>query len=153
MIVAMETNNGIGLKNELPWNIPKDMKYFRDKTIGNGNNAVVMGRNTYLSIGKPLKKRDNIVVSTTMSLQDGVIILNNPEYVFDLEGYDEVWIIGGAQLYTYFINKSNFIDEIYITRVKGSYECDAFFPKVPDHLIKTELYSDDNLSFEVYRSK
>ena len=107
MIVAMDKSNGIGLNNKLPWNFAKDMKFFKNKTIGNGNNAIIMGKNTFLSIGeKPLKGRKNYVISRTItSCNNNVIVLKDPDLITTLSKYDEVWIIGGSQLYNYFLSK------------------------------------------------
>ena len=66
IIVAVDKNLGIGLKNSLPWKFKSDMHFFREMTIGDKNNAVVMGKNTYLSIGKNLSNRENIVLSTSL---------------------------------------------------------------------------------------
>jgi len=77
IIVAMSQNSVIGLKNGLPWHIPEDLKNFRKITI---NHSVIMGRKTYDSIGKPLKDRDNIVISRDASLKiDGVEVVNSLE--------------------------------------------------------------------------
>ena len=64
MIVAIVKNNGIGLKNSIPWRLKPDLRYFKKKTIGNGNNAIVMGKKTWLSLPQSfLPKRDNIILS------------------------------------------------------------------------------------------
>uniref|UniRef100_A0AB39J8R0 dihydrofolate reductase n=1 Tax=Florenciella sp. virus SA2 TaxID=3240092 RepID=A0AB39J8R0_9VIRU len=80
IIVCCDNKNGIGIDNNLPWNIKSEMKIFRQKTIGNGNNCVIMGKNTYNSIPskyRPLKDRINYVVSTTMEEEKGIFILEN----------------------------------------------------------------------------
>ena len=67
IIVAMDKKNGIGLNNALPWKFKKDMHFFREMTKGDGNNAIVMGKNTYLSINNKLPDRDNLVLSTSLT--------------------------------------------------------------------------------------
>ena len=66
IVVATCKNRGIGIKNQLPWRLLSDLYFFKYLTIGNEKNAVIMGKNTYLSLPKPLKYRDNIVLSTSM---------------------------------------------------------------------------------------
>lgn len=132
IIVAMCKNNGIGINNTIPWNIPEDLKYFSYVTRGRGNNAVVMGKKTYLSIGKRLPNRTNIILSTSLQNIDDVIICKNIEECIRLcerMKFDEVWIIGG---YEQFLNL-NIVNEIRITKIYRTIKCDTFFPK---HLLK-----------------
>ena len=133
-IVAFEKNGGIGKDNTLPWNHKKDLKYFRALTVGNGKNCVIMGKNTYISIGKALPQRDNIVLSKTLEQTSingsNIKIANNIKDVIkiisDLE-YEDVWVIGGLSLYTQWI-ENNLIDEFYVTNIMQNYQCDTFFP-------------------------
>lgn len=140
MIVAMDKNNGIGYKNKLPWHFKEDLKFFSKMTRGLGKNAIIMGKNTYLSLGKNLPKRDNLILSRSNNFN--FYKHNNPEDVFtsqrfdtilsclaycEYKDYDEVWIIGGSSVYTQFIDKHN-IDDLYVTHIKTSYQCDCFFP-------------------------
>tara|TARA_B100000900_G_scaffold166850_2_gene141646 strand:+ start:3170 stop:3727 length:558 start_codon:yes stop_codon:yes gene_type:complete len=144
IIVAMCKNNGIGYKNNLPWRISSDLKKFRKLTIGNKKNAIIMGKNTWLSINENiLPKRDNLILSSTLKID----ILNNEnvaksfsnmeelkKYIFSKD-YEEVWIIGGSQIYNLFLNEdhedSNLkINKIYVTYIDKDVECDTFFPKI-----------------------
>ena len=68
LIVAICNNNGIGYKNTLPWKIPTDLKKFKKLTQGKGNNAIIMGKNTYESIKKSLPNRDNLILSTQLEI-------------------------------------------------------------------------------------
>lgn len=129
LIVAYDSKNGIGKDNNIPWHIPEDLKYFQSITMGNGNNAVIMGRITWESIPhkfRPLKKRHNIVISKSNpnyypNLDSA---LNAVERIPDLE---TIFIIGGEMLYNEAINHPN-CDKIYVTKIDGDYNCDKFFP-------------------------
>ena len=139
IIVAATRKFGIGFKNKLPWHIPEDLKHFSKTTIGNGNNAIIMGRNTWESIGsKPLPKRHNIIISTTMSKTnyDNVSVFPDPNEAFDycrFGHFDETWIIGGEKIYAHFMDPNYIayrrkITDCFITVVPGEYECDTYFP-------------------------
>ena len=103
LIAAVGKNNELGLDNHLIFNIPGYLKFFRNTTLGK---TVIMGRKTYESIGKPLPKRINIVVSNSLKETDGITIINSFEEVLEkyLNSEEEVFIIGGESLYNYFIN-------------------------------------------------
>ena len=104
MIVAMAENRVIGINNNLPWYLPNDLKYFKQVTMGK---PILMGRKTYESIGKPLPGRTNIVITRNESwTAEGVKPVNSLEQAFSLaesiieiDGQDEVMIIGGDQIY------------------------------------------------------
>ena len=215
LIVAMCKNRGIGYSNNIPWKIKKDLAYFYNKTSGQygkqlkniqlsssaslhipiKKNAVIMGKNTWLSLPKypePLKNRDNIVLSRSIlenirvkneidcvnncSLASDLIIhfssishiidfcissgdIHDPETTDDrhpikhdvsqmheinrnaiiindnskYDKYDELWVIGGSQVYDLFVKenmKNNIIDEFCITYIDERYECDTFFPVI-----------------------
>ena len=152
IIVAMCKNRGIGFQNKLPWNLKLDMAYFKKLTIGDGNNAVVMGKNTWLSIpNRPLKKRDNIVLTNTMTKAIGTpntyVLGNSIKSEINMEewvnqfNYDNVWIIGGESVYNTFIT-NYLIKTIHLTEIDKEYECDTFFPYLPDKF-KLLRCSDD----------
>lgn len=124
LIAAVGKNNELGLDNHLIFNIPGDLKFFRNTTLGK---TVVMGRKTYESIGKPLPKRVNIVVSSTMKETEGIIVFNSFENVLEkyLNTNEEVFIIGGESLYNFFIN---YAQNIYLTRVYAESMADKYFP-------------------------
>jgi len=129
IIVAMDRKQGIGINNTLPWKLSKDLKNFARLTKGCGKNAIVMGRKTYESIGNPLRKRSNIVLSTTMENTDGIVVCRNVKEVLEYcieNQFDEVWIIGGATIYDEFLNIMGIIDNIYITLIDYVFECDTF---------------------------
>lgn len=168
IIVAMCNERGIGIKNKLPWNLPGDLRRFSKLTIGNNNNAIIMGKNTWLSLPKkPLPKRDNLILSTTLQMSD---IQNNTDasnntYIFNnvndclkhcKDKYETVWIIGGQQIYDYFI-KRNIIDYYYVTFIDKEFYCDTFFPDIQEDylLVKNEkLWSkkyNSNYFYQMYK--
>ena len=143
IIVATSNNNGIGINNTLPWKIKSDLKKFKTLTCGSKNNAIVMGKNTLVSINsKPLPSRDNLILSTSLIIDTSLNYhvfksFNNIELLMEYingKTYDEVWIIGGKNVYDAFL-KSKKVDNIYITYIDNDYTCDTFFPT-----INTDIY-------------
>lgn len=132
MIVAHDKENGIGKNNKLPWSIPEDLRRFSKLTRGNGNNAVIMGRKTYESIGKLLPGRVNIVLSKSISTENNENNLNLKIFACKNEvmefiqstHFDDVWIIGGYSVYREFFDK---VKELYVTEINGNFDCDTFF--------------------------
>mgnify|MGYP006155638931 FL=1 len=124
IIVAMSKNSVIGLNNKLPWHISEDLKNFKQLTL---NNSVIMGRKTYESIGKPLKDRNNIVISRDPFLKiNNVKVTNSLEQaISSVEETSEIFIIGGQQIYTIALP---FATHMYITKVENNFDGDAFFP-------------------------
>lgn len=132
IISALDTKEGIGKHNSLPWYLPEDLKRFKKLTIGH---PVIMGRKTFESIfnrlGKPLPERVNIVVSKNPQFKpEGVTVFSSVEeaidYAFKIEN-EEIFIIGGATIYNQTIDR---VDKLYITQVKGDHQADIFFPKI-----------------------
>lgn len=150
VIVAYDKRRGIGLNNGLPWKLKNELKWFQKLTTrteqSNQLNAIIMGKNTWESLGKrPLKNRINIVVST--SLTDDTDSNSNLYFVksFDaalelvdsMENIDNVIIIGGQKLYESVIDHSR-LRHLYVTQIDEVFDCDSFFPKI-DYTTKTEL--------------
>ncbi len=129
-IVAMDENNAIGRDNELPWHLPDDFKFFKKTTLGK---PVLMGRKTYESLGKPLVKRLNIVISSKeeLDLPDGVLHYHTLEGGIERlkqESTEEGFVIGGGNIYKQCMPMLN---RLYITRVHMVIEdAEAFFPEV-----------------------
>ena len=155
-------NNGIGLDGRMPWYIQEDLKYFSNLTKGSTNydrNAVIMGSNTYRSLGAGLgigtssglgiglSGRDNLILSSTLSLNfvlkdkaglDTKNIVKSFKDIYDVihecyaNNYDTVWIIGGSSIYRQFINfkyKDEYlINKCYVTLIHKWFDCDATFP-------------------------
>jgi len=128
MIVALGLKNEIGSNNELMWHLPDDFKWFVQHTK---HKTVVMGRNTMLSLGRPLKNRRNIVLSSrNENILDGFEHFSDFEKVIEITkgGDSELMIIGGAQLYSYALPIAN---KIYLTRVDAAFSnADTFFPPI-----------------------
>ena len=139
LIVAVADNYAIGRKNALLWNLPGDMKYFRQQTTGN---AVIMGWMTFQSIGRPLPKRHNIVISLFPwpDAPAEVTVVKSLEEAFDAAGGQKSFVIGGA--YTY-AEAVEFVDTMYITHVHDAPEdADAFFPVIDPEVWEEESRSD-----------
>ena len=154
LIAAVGKNNELGLDNHLIFNIPGDLKFFRNTTIGK---TVIMGRKTYESIGKPLPKRINIVVSNSLKETDGITIINSFEEVLEkyLNSEEEVFIIGGESLYNYFIN---YAQNIYLTKVYANAVADKYFPSFDENNYNQTLLGENkgnNLEYKhiLYRRK
>lgn len=126
IIVAVAQNGVIGKDNGLIWHISEDLQYFKKRTLGH---AVIMGRKTYESIGKPLPKRKNIIVTTNSTYQaDGCFSAQSLNQAIQLAlPDDEVFIIGGGKLYS---EALAIADKVYLTRIHKSYEGDTFFPEL-----------------------
>ncbi len=132
LIAAIGENRVIGWNNSMPWHLPADFKYFKAQTLGK---PIIMGRNTWDSIGRPLPGRLNLVVTRQTNLQlEGAEVFTSLESAMTRaeawakeQGVDEVMLIGGAQLYAQGLPQA---DRLYLTRVALSPEGDAWFPEV-----------------------
>lgn len=132
-IVAAAENGVIGAGGALPWDIPEDMKFFKDKTKGK---IIIMGRKTFESVGHPLPKRLNLVVTRQADFQakDAFAFPNLEEAIAyaktRVSEYDpEVFIIGGGEIYA---QSMNLVDRIYLTRIHKNFPGDAKYPPVPE---------------------
>jgi len=125
LIWAEDKNKGIGKDNKLPWNIKAEMDHFRNTTR---DSAVVMGRKTFESIGRPLPKRINIILTTNPSYKvEGCLVFNSVEeivkyYKSSLQDKN-MFIIGGKQVYQSFLP---FADKLIISKIHNSYDCDTY---------------------------
>ncbi|GAA4509698.1 dihydrofolate reductase [Sphingobacterium thermophilum] len=154
LIVAAAENNAIGKGNRMPWHLPNDFKYFKEKTL---NHSVVMGRKTFESIGKPLPERRNIVMTkNTNYLHEEVDVANNiDELLLYCRDEREIFIIGGAEIYKQTLPLAH---KVLLTRVHTIVDGDAFFPELPANewkLISAEKHEKDDrhafdYTFEVY---
>lgn len=125
MIWAMGLNNALGCKNRIPWYIPADFAYFKKITMGK---TVIMGRKTFESIGKPLPGRKNIVITRDTDYNpEGCTTVNSIQKAMNFIGEEEVFIIGGAEIYKEFLPLS---DRLYLTLIEKEFEADTFFRKL-----------------------
>ena len=175
IIVAISKNNGIGKDNALLWNIKEDMAKFKRLTTGNKNNAIIMGRKTYESLNNVngLANRDNLILSKSLTINkinatNSVKTFENLQALENFvksKNYDEVWIIGGEQIYKLFLSnhsKPNTIfkiNEIIITYIENEFICDSYFPNLEDYTKIYNLYfysknivktTDATINYNVY---
>jgi dihydrofolate reductase len=139
IIVSMSRNNVIGKDGNLPWNIPEDLKWFKRKTTGH---SIIMGRKTFESIGRVLPSRKNIIISrrSNFEVQGADIFYSIEDALNELRdrGEDEVFIIGGAQIFEVSLP---YTDRIYLTLIHGEFDGDTFFPAIPEGEFE-EVYSE-----------
>ena len=128
LIVAVADNGIIGKENGLPWHLGADMKRFKAITTGH---TILMGKNTYLSIGRPLPNRRNVVLSSSLTADDvpGCEVLSGLDELENLQLADgeELFVIGGARVYAQLLPKA---DKLYLTRVRTQADGDVKFPEV-----------------------
>lgn len=127
-IVAAAKNNVIGKDNEIPWYLPADFAYFKKTTL---NHHVLMGRNCFRSIGRPLPKRTNIVITRDPFFSaDGVLVAHSIEEALGMafdNGEEEVFILGGGEIYR---ESMDLWDKLYLTEVDIEPEGDVYFPEI-----------------------
>ncbi|HCT63204.1 MAG TPA: dihydrofolate reductase [Erysipelotrichaceae bacterium] len=152
-IVAMDDQGGIGLNGTLPWHIKEDLMHFKNTTL---HHTILMGKKTFLSIGRALPKRRNLVVTHHPELlQD----MQDLEIIEDLQTFLEthacteelVYVIGGANVYAQALPYAKYLA---ISHIKGIYTCDTFFPHFDENdytIIKTEEF--EAFDFKLYEKK
>ena len=127
----MAKNRVIGAQNKLPWHLPEDLKRFREITTGH---PIIMGRKTYESIGRPLPKRTNFVVTrdasarfegctTVASVEEAIALASRN----DVPGHEEVMVIGGGEIYRQAMSRA---DRIYLTLLDHDVEGETYFPEI-----------------------
>lgn len=132
----MGLNREIGVDNQLPWHLPKDLKHFKEITSGH---PIIMGRKTYESIGKPLPNRTNIVISRKKDwFEEGILIVGSIKEAikFGQKIDEDIFIIGGGNI---FEQTMDIADKLEVTEIKTNIEADTFFPKIdPKNWTKTD---------------
>ncbi len=158
-IYGVSDNGVIGKGNVIPWHLSADLKYFKKITMGH---PVIMGRKSYLSIGKPLLGRTNIILTRDDNFKaDGCIVVHTIESALDFakeSKAQEVFIIGGGEIYR---QSMPYWDKLYITEIEIEAEGDVFAPKVDWEkwqLVSAEYHAMDkknpvNYTFKVYRRR
>ena len=156
MIAAVGKNGELGKDNDLIWHFKEDMKFFKEHTI---NHYILMGKNTFLSLPKLLKDRVHIVLSKSdYKFPEEVIVIKSIDEFENLRKNieDDIYVIGGAKVYSEFIN---YADMIYLTEIDS--ECkdaDVFFPKIKYEDYDREVLKEDSengISFKhiLYKKK
>ncbi len=133
LVVAMSQNRVIGRENQMPWHLPDELKYFKRVTMGK---PIIMGRNTFESIGRPLPGRPNIVISRNPDFDaDGISVVSSVEDSLELaeqlterDDNAEAMVIGGAQIFQVTLPLA---DRLYLTQVNAVVDGDVFFPEFP----------------------
>ena len=147
-LVAISNNFVIGVNNDLPWKLKKDLQHFKTYTQ---SKAIVMGRKTFESIGRPLPDRKNIVISSTLNSQDGIEVVENLDLGIKTASKwnkkntqnEEVVLIGGGYV---FEESQNIVNKLVLTRVDCKIDGDIFYPKIDFgnwKKISTEYYQQD----------
>ena len=158
IVVAMGLDNEIGADNQLLWHLPKDLKHFKELT---SEHPIIMGRKTYMSIGKPLPNRTNIVVSRKKDwFEEGILIVGSIKEAlkFAKKIDEQIFVIGGGNIYEQTLELT---DKLEVTLVKTHLKADTYFPKInPQIWNKTEEIcheKDDknefDFSFQTYERK
>lgn len=134
IIAATAENNALGKNNDLIWHLPADLKRFKKVTTGH---HILMGRNTFESIGRPLPNRTTIIITKNENyVQEGCLIANSVEQAIEMAHEDDqIFIIGGAQVYEYAM-KHDFADALDITLVHHEFDADVYFPEIDPSIWK-----------------
>lgn len=160
IIAAMDQNRGIGINNKLPWRLKGDLEFFsRITSVAPPMkiNAVIMGRKTWESLppkSRPLPNRLNIVLTRqNYELPSDVLkaasLDETLEVLSQRSDLHEIFVIGGANVYEQAIQHPS-CHKIYLTEVLGNFECDTFFPAIPQHFTKissSEIYHENDLGY------
>ena len=131
-LVALSNNFVIGVNNELPWKLKKDLQHFSAYTQ---NKAIVMGRKTFESIGRPLPNRKNIVISSWLEPQEGLEVVSNLNQAIEVASQwnkdnsteEEIVLIGGGYV---FEESKNIVNKLVLTRVECEIDGDVFYPQI-----------------------
>ncbi|HEV8080900.1 MAG TPA: dihydrofolate reductase [Chitinophagaceae bacterium] len=138
-LVAASENNVIGKHNKIPWHLPNDLKFFKNKSWAM---PVIMGRNTYESLDKPLAGRINVVITTKKDWQRNDVTvahsINEAVKKACESDCNELFIIGGGEI---FKQSLNIVNRIYLTRVHTTMEGDVFYPSLDE--TQWKLISED----------
>jgi len=140
IIAAIGENNALGKDNDLIWHLPADLKRFKKTTTGH---HILMGRNTFESIGKPLPNRTTVIITRNKRYkQEGCEVAYSIEKALEIAKEDtQIFIIGGAQIYRQAL-ENNLVDKLDITIVHKEFEADVFFPKIDAKIWKETSRED-----------
>jgi len=166
LIAAVDEEFGIGKDGVLPWDLKKEMKHFQSTTTESESdleNSVIMGRSTWDSIPekhRPLRKRTNIVLTRNPEYKsEGAVVMNSINAAIEkaLEVSDKVFVIGGGRVYTDAIKHPD-VTGVYLTKIKKNYDCDTFFPNMPESFtdiksLGTEKEGEVEYEFLLYKKR
>ena len=154
LIVAVSENGVIGKDNDLIWHLPKDMRFFKETTMGH---HVIMGRKNFESIPhkySPLPNRTNVVITRQINYKaEGCVVVNSVEAALEIamqNGDNEPFIIGGGQIYKLAL-EANLVDKIYLTKIHHAFDGDTSFPKLNsdwEEVNKVENKADEKHNYD-----
>jgi dihydrofolate reductase len=158
IIVAAGLDNELGKDNQIIWHLPDDFKRFKALTTGH---YIIMGRKTFESFPKPLPNRTHVIITRNLNYQapEGCLVVTSLEKAIDVCPKNQnIFIIGGGEIYKQSINIANCIE---LTRIKGSFDADTFFPEIDDtvwKLISSDFHHKDekhnyDFTFETFVKK
>ncbi len=146
IIVAMADNRVIGCDGQIPWHLSADLKHFKKVTLGH---SVVMGKRTFLSIGRVLPQRQNILISSTFTNKvEGLLVVSSLEEAMKQCESSVLMVIGGARLYQEALPLAS---TLHLTRINKSFEGDTYFPVFNEQdfvLTASESHFDEELKFK-----
>ncbi|KZC07112.1 PREDICTED: dihydrofolate reductase [Dufourea novaeangliae] len=149
LIAAACEGMGIGVNGALPWKLKNEMEFFTSMTTKTKNkskkNVVLMGRRTWECIPnkyRPLRNRVNMVLSSqSLNYNDGAIVCKSIPHALEIilqpplkDQIENIWVIGGSSVYKAAMESPNFY-RLYLTRIKKHYDCDTFFPSIPNDIV------------------
>ncbi|MFJ7698570.1 dihydrofolate reductase [Lysinibacillus fusiformis] len=142
LIVAHDDNQVIGYNNGMPWHLPGDLQYFKNKTMGK---PMIMGRKTFESIGRPLPGRRNIVITRDENYHaEGIETVTSLEEAIAIAGdVEEIMIIGGEQIFRLSMEMA---DRLYITKINHSFQGDTFFPSYAEDFVEVSAEQPETAS-------
>lgn len=155
-IFAMDQNRAIGKDNKLPWHLPADLNFFKNVTTGH---SILMGRKTYESIGRPLPRRRNVVLTQNANFTaEGCEVIHAVDEALQRFGDEELFVIGGTEMFRLFLP---YVTRMYITQIEYKFEADVFFPEMDMkgwRLISNEQGVQDEKNpyvyfFQIYEKK
>ena len=144
LIAAIDKKRGLARDGEIPWNIPEDVKRFRQFTLTHGAN-VFMGRRTYEMLGQLTGRHYYVLSSKDLLLPSGVTLVNDLETFFT-NFKEDIWVIGGEAVYNTTIK---YADELYLTIIEADFDCDQFFPDYSNFELKESEgpFTSDQLTY------
>jgi dihydrofolate reductase len=146
LIAAIDSRRGIATDSGIPWSLPGDSSYFREKT---SSGLIAMGRATYDEFAAPLHDRENFVFSTTTApLRKGFQVVASLVQLRAAHPDEDIWVIGGATVYAETIGQA---DELLLTQVRGDFDCTKFFPPYQDAFAlqsKSEEHQEGGVSYQ-----